>query len=229
MVNITPASWVFLFLTCVFLPLMAVRSAFRIRQPGRTPSRSQYLVSVFFSQGMMLLPALYAADCDSILLFPEPRLGAIDVVAALAFLVPTLGTLPLRWRRKSEEEKRRMLWMLPHGTADLGWWALVSLTAGIVEELVYRGVMLALWQRVFGSWWAAVIVCVTVFSLAHFVQGWRSMALIVIIATAFHLIVRFTGDLYTAMAVHCVYDFAAGILLQRYARRDGLLPVQASG
>jgi len=35
------------------------------------------------------------------------------------------------------------------------------------------------------------------------------MMLIVVIATAAHLIVRLTGDLYTAMLVHFVYDFFA--------------------
>jgi membrane protease YdiL (CAAX protease family) len=104
----------------------------------------------------------------------------------------------------------------------------VALTAGIVEEIIYRGVMIALWQRILGSWWAAMMVCVAVFSLVHFLQGWRAMAAIALTAMAAHLIVRATGDLYTAMTVHFVYDLIAGVVLLRCARRDRVLPMDAS-
>jgi len=221
--SITPASWVFLFLACVFLPMMAIWTAFRTRQPGRTPTRSLHLISVVMGFAITLLPALSAARYDQIELFPRPTLGAVNFVLAAVFLLLTLGTLPLRWRSKPSESRKRMLWMLPHRTQDLWWWALVALGAGIVEEIVFRGVMMSLWQRVLGSWGAAVAVCVVVFSLVHFVQGWRAMATIAMIALAAHVIVRVTGDLYTAMFVHFVYDFFAGLLLMRFARRDGVL------
>ena len=41
-----------------------------------------------------------------------------------------------------------------------------------------------------------------------------------------HALVLLTGDLYKAMAVHVVYDFLAGLMLMRLARRDGLLPAR---
>jgi CAAX protease family protein len=105
------------------------------------------------------------------------------------------------------------------------WWAGVAVIAGVVEEFAYRGVLFVLVQRVVGGWWPAVAVCVAAFSLAHFTQGWRGMASIAAIAFAAHGIVRVTGDLYTAMTVHAVYDFFAGVLILRFARRDGVLPL----
>jgi membrane protease YdiL (CAAX protease family) len=207
---------------------MAIRTAFRVRQPGRTPSRVQHLASVFMTQAITLPPALLAARYDDIRLFPPLSVGVFNLALVLGFLVPTLGTLPMRWSWKSEVEKRRLIWMLPHDSADLWWWSIVALTAGIVEEIIYRGVMIALWQRILGSWWAAMMVCVAVFSLVHFLQGWRAMAAIALTAMAAHLIVRATGDLYTAMTVHFVYDLIAGVVLLRCARRDRVLPMDAS-
>jgi membrane protease YdiL (CAAX protease family) len=227
--NVTPSGWVFLALICVFLPLMAIRTALRVRQPGRSPTRVQHLTSVFVTQAMTLALALSAARYEDIRLFPPPSLGAFNLAVVLAFLVPTLGTLPMRWSWKSEVEKRRMIWMLPHGSADLWWWTIVALAAAIVEEIVYRGVMITLWQRILGSWWAAMVVCVAVFSLVHFLQGWRAMAAIALTAMAAHLIVRGTGDLYTAITVHFIYDLLAGFVLLRCARRDGVLPTDAFG
>jgi membrane protease YdiL (CAAX protease family) len=49
-------------------------------------------------------------------------------------------------------------------------------------------------------------------------QGWRSAALIVLLALGFHLLVLLTGSLYAAMAVHTAYDVTAGWTMGRFAR-----------
>ena len=221
--GVSPAGWCFLLVISALFPLLAIRTAFAVRQPGRTPTAAQHLASVAISQAMMLLLALCALRSDALELFPPLELGWKEPLLALAFLAPALGTLPLRWRWKPLEQRRRNLWLYPRGPRDLARWAIVSLLAGTIEEIVYRGVLLQLWQRLLGSWWPAMLVCVLVFSVAHFVQGWRAMVVILALGAASHLIVRLTGNLYTAMFVHVVYDFAAGIVLMRLARADGLL------
>lgn len=220
--DLTPAGAVFLFLVTVFLPYAAVRGALRVRKPGATPTRAQHLASVFVTQGMGLFVAMMAATYEGIRLFPPPNIGWKNVAMTIAFLAPTLGTLPLRWSWRSREDKQRMMWMLPNRTSDLAWWLVVSLVAGVVEEIVYRGVMLELWERVLGAWWPAVLVCSVAFALAHYVQGPRTVAVIALMAVGNHLIVRASGDLYTAMAIHFVYDLLAGVVLLRLAKRDGV-------
>jgi membrane protease YdiL (CAAX protease family) len=226
--GVSPSGWCFLIVISGLLPLLAVRTAYQVRKPGRTPTAAQHLISVVFSQGMSLFLALFAMRYDGLELFPRPELDWKDPVLALAFLALTLGTLPMRWRWKPLEQRSRNLWLYPRSTPDLVRWAAVALIAGTVEEIVYRGVLLQLWRRVLGSWWPAMLVCALVFALAHFVQGWRAVVVIVAFAAASHGIVYATGDLYTAMFVHVVYDFLAGVLLLRLARGDGLLPAQAA-
>jgi membrane protease YdiL (CAAX protease family) len=227
--NVSVSGWVFLVLTCVYLPYMAIRTAIRARRPGGTPTRWQHLMGVFVAQGMTVFVALVAAESDDVRLFPRPTITPSSVVAALGFLALSLGTLPMRWNWKPAPEKQRTMWLLPHSTRDLWWWALVALTAGVCEEIVFRGVMLTLWQRVLGSWPGAVAICATVFSVSHFVQGWRAMLVIGLLAVGFHVIVKMSGDLYTAMAIHFVYDLLAGFVLLSLAKRDGLAPVSISG
>jgi membrane protease YdiL (CAAX protease family) len=171
--------------------------------------------------------ALFAARYEGIDLFPAPRPGVQNLLLALAFLVPSLGTLPWRWSWRSRESKQRQMWRLPQRSSDLAWWLGVALIAGTVEEIVYRGVMLQLWWRVLDTWWPAVAICSVVFALAHLVQGWRTVAVICVMTVGMHLIVRATGDLYTAMAIHVVYDVLAGVVLLRLAKRDGLVPAAA--
>ncbi len=220
--EITASGAVFLFLTTAYIPFLAIRSGRRAQKAAATPTRAQHLVSVFLTQGLGLFVALLAANYEEIDLFPRPHVGWLNVGLCLAFLVPSLGSLPWRWSWRTIESKRRMMWMLPNTSSDLAWWMLVSLVAGIVEEIVYRGVMVQLWERLLGGWWPAVAVCAIAFGLAHFVQGWRTVAVIAALAVANHLIVRATGDLYTAMAIHFVYDLLAGVILLGLARRDGV-------
>jgi membrane protease YdiL (CAAX protease family) len=224
--DVSPAGAVFLFLTTVYTPILAVRSGRKVQRATTLPTRAQHLASVFVTQGMGLFVALMAAKYEWIDLFPPPKLGWKNAALAIAFLAPTLGTLPWRWSWRTTESKRRMMWMLPNKGSDLAWWLVVSLVAGIVEEIVYRGVMLQLWERVLGAWWPAVAVCSIAFGLAHFVQGWRTVVVIVFLAVGNHLIVRASGDLYTAMAIHFAYDLLAGVILLRLAKRDGVTASQ---
>jgi membrane protease YdiL (CAAX protease family) len=226
--NISAASWIFLGIICGFLPLAAVLSARKARRQraALAPSRRQYLLSTFYIQGMMLVLALAAAKADYIRLFPRPRLGPFNLLVFISFLVPAVGTLPLRWRWNTEPEKRRKMWIVPNRIGDFWWWTLVSLTAGIVEEIAYRGVLFTVWERLLRSRWSAVAVCAGAFAVAHAIQGWRTVAVIVLLAICNHVIVFATGDLYTAMAVHVVYDLLAGFILMRLAQRDGTLPLR---
>jgi membrane protease YdiL (CAAX protease family) len=220
---VSAAGWSFLIVAGVYLPLLAVRTAWRVRKPGGTPRRTQHLLSVFVVHASTLVLAVLAARYEGIQLFPPASPGVFEAALGLAILIPALATLPWRWSQKSAAEKRRMMWLVPNAARDLWWWALVSVSAGFVEELVYRGVMATLLQRISGSWWLAVALAVTSFCIAHYVQGWRSMAAIALISTAMHATVRLTGNLYTAMVVHAVYDMLAGVLIVRLALRDGVV------
>jgi membrane protease YdiL (CAAX protease family) len=227
--DLTPAGWTFLILVTVILPFAAIRGAGKARGAEFGPSRGQYFASVLFTQGLGLFTALAAARYEWIELFPKASFGPKNALVALAFLVPALGTIPMRWSWRSFEEKRRMMWLLPNRTSDLGWWLFIALLAGTVEEIVFRGVLFTLWERVLGTWWPSVIVCSVAFALSHFVQGWRAVLVIAAMAVGNHAIVRATGNLYTAMGVHFVYDLLAGMILLRLAKRDKIVAAGAAG
>jgi len=55
------------------------------------------------------------------------------------------------------------------------------------------------------------------FAVAHSLQGWKSVAVILGFAFLMHALVAVTGSLVPAMAVHLVYDLAAGIAIARQA------------
>jgi hypothetical protein len=99
--------------------------------------------------------------------------------------------------------------LLPRTRAELGWFSALSVTAGIVEELLYRGFLLWLLQPSMGIA-AAAAVSVAVFGLGHAYQG-RSGALRATAAGAVMTgIVLLTGSLIPAMIVHAIIDLGGG-------------------
>jgi membrane protease YdiL (CAAX protease family) len=180
--------------------------------------RKRIFINILVMQAVFLAMALFTARARDIQVFQTGRLPLSAVVFGLSVLVIALVVSRLLWRFSSYDEKRRMLIVRPNDVKDLPWWFLISLAAGTVEEITYRGVMLALVLPITRNWWTAVAVCVLIFALGHANQGWRRGIFIAAVAFAAHLLVWLTGALYLAMAVHFSYDFIAGIFYTQWAK-----------
>ena len=93
--------------------------------------------------------------------------------------------------------------------------ALISLAAGIGEELLFRGLLqagIAEWLDVSHATWIALIVASIVFGLAHMV----SMAYAVIaalIGAYLGVIMLMTNNVLTPIVAHGLYDFLALLYL----------------
>lgn len=219
-------SWigiVFTLVVCVAMPVMAIRAATRLHRMDVKPTLTDVLVSTFITHGIVGVLAVVAAYDKGVKLFPAPAPARIDLVAGAVFLAAALGANLFQWRIASRDELDRMAWLEPRTRNDFLLWAGISLLAGIMEEVIYRGALLGIMQSALensgwvrdggGGYWWAVAVCVVAFTLGHWAQGLGAMMIIVLFAVAFHVLVRMTGDLYTAIVVHVIYDFIAGVLL----------------
>lgn len=212
------AIW-FLFIFGVFVPYISFKSGRRIRAGAPIPPRKRIFKNILVMQVLFLLISLLTARNREIELFPPGRLSIGAVAFAIGMLGIGLSVMPLLWRRSSEEEKRRTLLTRPNDTKDLWWWFLVSLAAGTVEEITYRGVLFALLLAMTRNWWMAAAICVVFFALGHANQGGLRMSFVGAIAVGCHVLVWMTGALYLAMAVHFAYDFIAGIVYLRWAQQ----------
>jgi membrane protease YdiL (CAAX protease family) len=141
-------------------------------------------------------------------------LGAAVLVALVVLMRPM-------WRKRVEERSRRVWLFMPRTRQEHVLWAGCSLAAGISEEVTYRGVMFVVLWRVTGSAVAAALIGAAVFSISHFLQGLKSMAIIFGMALAFQMIAWVSGSLYIAMAVHALYDVTAGFHYGAYGEKLG--------
>jgi membrane protease YdiL (CAAX protease family) len=128
------------------------------------------------------------------------------------------------WRREVERGERVAHLFMPSNATERAWRIAISALAGIGEEITWRGVQTALLVVLTGSYWVAALVCALSFGLLHIYQGWKSAALIVVLALVFHALVWLGESLYVAMAVHFAYDLTAGNTIGKLGLELGYAP-----
>jgi membrane protease YdiL (CAAX protease family) len=203
----------FLAFFLVLVPWGAYRSrAVLDRSPGLPTIR--YLRHVVAQQVAFLGLALLVAWQDGIAI-PIGRIDAHAVAIAAGLLAA--GVLLLRpvWERKVRENDPRLALFAPRTRDERRWWVAVSIAAGLSEEIVWRGVMIAVLWWITGSWLAAALVSSMMFGVSHSLQGWRSAAAIGVIAMVMALFVRWADGLLLAAAIHAGYDVVAGLTYGR--------------
>ena len=145
------------------------------------------------------------------------------ILAGIA-LVST-SYLILIWRLRTGRSDRQA-WLekmsnvevlLPQKRDELPRFYALSVTAGIVEELLWRGMLI--WYLQFAMpLWIAVLLSSVLFGLAHAYQGLKSMPAIVIVGFVFALIYVSTGSLLLAIVFHAVFDALQGRLAYEVLR-----------
>ncbi len=140
------------------------------------------------------------------------------VLAAAAFYLCkqlVLGGLQVLMARfgyaRDAEMHRTLALMAPHGVLESGMWVALSITAGFVEEVVYRGYL----QRQLGAWignlgWG-VVVSAIVFGLAHGYQGPLSVVMITAYGALFGILAATTRTLLPGIVAHAFEDTVSGL------------------
>ncbi len=113
--------------------------------------------------------------------------------------------------------------LLPHDRREVSWWWALSVTAGICEEVVYRGFLIAVLAAAMSTW-AAVLLAAFIFGLNHAYQGPKGILKTGLVGLVLGGLFALTGSLWAPMLVHVVMDLAAGYV----GRRAILLPTGGS-
>jgi membrane protease YdiL (CAAX protease family) len=99
----------------------------------------------------------------------------------------------------------------PHGAVEIVLWVLVSLSAGICEEFVFRGYLMRQFAAWFGSWPLGLIVSAVVFGIGHAYEGLGPVLTIIVHGISFGLLALVTRRLVPGMAAHALEDIVAGL------------------
>jgi membrane protease YdiL (CAAX protease family) len=136
-------------------------------------------------------------------------------VAALICLLLVIQTRSLIGNTAGLEAQRdaigSLLILMPHDERERRAFDLVSLTAGVCEELLFRGFLTAYLMAAFGApLWAAIVISSLAFGFAHLYQGPRGMLRVGVIGLIWGILYGLTGSLYAPMVAHAVMDMTSG-------------------
>ncbi len=129
-------------------------------------------------------------------------LGVLTVVGIFAARkdkeVPTIGDIAA---------------MLPRNRQELRLGALLSINAGVVEELLFRLALPALIFGATGSAIAAVVASVLLFGAMHVYQGVAGIVGTTIGGAVFMLLYAVTGTIVVPILVHALFDLRSLVLI----------------
>jgi membrane protease YdiL (CAAX protease family) len=139
-------------------------------------------------------------------------LSAAFVAAALALVALQLWSV----RRLSPERRSaarpklgNVAFMLPRIAAEQRWFIALSITAGVCEELLYRGYLvwiIAPWLGPLGG----MAAIVGAFGISHAYQGRTGAIRATLAGAVMAAIVLSSGSLIPAMIVHALIDIGGG-------------------
>jgi membrane protease YdiL (CAAX protease family) len=101
--------------------------------------------------------------------------------------------------------------LLPQGPVEIALWLGVSVTAGVVEELVFRGYLLGQLAARFHSVPAALVAQGLWFGGMHSYEGLQSVLSICAIGIGFGLTAVWLKQLRTNIVAHSLFDIVAGL------------------
>ena len=216
MMRLAPLAVLHLAIFLVLIPGLVLGRARRAPVPAPA-RRLQHYRAVCVSLAILGLFSWLVAWRLGIPLWGAPRDPLLAWGGAAALVVLFYYALAPYRRRRIARRDRRALTTAP-GPGDLGGWALVSLFAGVSEELAYRGVASAILLYAGLPPWAVVLAVSIAFALAHADRGAFHILATFGIGALLHVLVLACGALWPAMAAHAVYDFFAGWSYGRMAR-----------
>lgn len=152
---------------------------------------------------------------------PGWKIGASITLAACGLLV-LQTVVVLRSKKKTEGARGQvepLQAVLPHDSRELHTFYALSLTAGICEELLYRGFIFVYLHSVFGVI-PAVILSSLVFAVGHTYQGLSGILKTATVGLIMAGLLLLTGSLWAPMLLHAVLDVNSGYLAYRILQLD---------
>jgi CAAX protease family protein len=231
MFPVTRADAILLGALAILAPAYSYYAGRRIaagRMPARTLAYARTMLSwwlITFGMGLIWERMERPAAALGLTIPGDARswAGAILCVLAITFVNAQWRVVkrmtPEKLARVRESFGRTAA-VLPHTPAEYRLFLAVSITAGVCEELLFRGYFFAMtshWLTLAGS----AIVSAVVFGLGHAYQGWTGIVKTTVVGLVLGAIYIATGSLVWPMILHALIDVQGGTVGYRVLQRAG--------
>ncbi len=141
----------------------------------------------------------------------------------VAIVLLLIGAQKTQKKRASPEQLGialdRIRGLLPKNSTERAVWIVVSITAGVCEEILYRGWLLSLFAAALGSVWLGLLVSSILFGLAHAYQGRNGILGTGVLGAIFGIVFIVSGSLIPGQVLHTAMDLNNGLALGEVAGR----------
>ena len=224
--DLTAFDWAIVAYLAVLLPFLGVRTMRRMRQriaEGDIDAR------VGFYRGAVAEQWIYSAILLAGWWWLSRPLGGLglgwrtDTGALIAWALAIAGVLFLAFqiwvtatRESAREQLREQLAtageeigsLMPSSRRELRWFSGLSVTAGINEELVHRGFLMAVFWN-FGGAIPAVVLSTLIFTACHAYQP-RHLHRVASVGLVMAILYLIGGTVWPAMLLHAAIDLTSG-------------------
>jgi membrane protease YdiL (CAAX protease family) len=136
----------------------------------------------------------------------------VDAAITLPFLIVWEGTAYAVSRLLGPGSAKSVDSLLPRTLIEVLVWIGLCLTAGICEELAFRGYLQRQFGALMGGAAPAVLGQALVFGLAHSYQGWKPVVVISVVAVLYGALAAWRKNLRANMMAHAATDLWEGWL-----------------
>jgi membrane protease YdiL (CAAX protease family) len=145
----------------------------------------------------------------------------LDLVYAGAFwgcslfvLGVTAKLMHLDQASKIESMRKSLEFIAPGTRLELAVWICVSTSAGVCEEIIFRGYLQRQFAALANSMLSGVVLSAVVFGASHGYEGFARMLLIGIYGLMFGLLAWWRSSLRPGMMAHAWHDALSGAVLR---------------
>ncbi len=191
-------------------------------EAGRTDARMGLYRKIIVEQWLIaiaLLVGWFALGRGAAALGLTTRGGTVAWIGYGLFIL-ACATLLIQLRSYLRSPERlasmretfgKVMLFLPHTRRELRAFDAVSVTAGICEEIIYRGFLIAYLMAVLTTpFWIAALLSCLVFGLSHNYQGPAGILRTAAVGGVLALLYGLTGSLLAPMVFHAVMDITSG-------------------
>jgi membrane protease YdiL (CAAX protease family) len=133
---------------------------------------------------------------------------------ALMLLAVAAVAMGMHHASNLSEAQKQLGYLAPQSMLEIGLWIGLSASAGICEEILFRGYLQMQFTRLLRNRWSALIVASILFGLSHGYEGAQRMVLIALLGAVLGVLSLARKSLRPAMMAHTLQDTISGLLLR---------------
>jgi uncharacterized protein len=159
------------------------------------------------------------------LVAPDSLAGALanaaaGLVGALLLLQSSIVPRRPETHERVRDQIRPIIEMLPVQRSDLTGFVALSITAGVCEEILFRGLLTWYLAGSLGAW-GAQAAAVVIFAAAHLFLGVQGALRALVAGAAFAGLYLWSGSLVPSMLLHALLDISSGWMAYEVLRERG--------